>query len=633
MKLKRAKIKNFRSIEDLTIEFNHGCVVLVGINEAGKSNILRALQFLDLSVPITTADLRVERQNEEAVSKGFVEFHFNLEEDEIEAIFKKLANFFYGPCLDAAIVKSADGDLTLREYCSRVSTASHEAWLHTGSRHTLTWSNSDDYSVIPGWFRNDSSFLQIELNVGTVNVPPALVAYSPKNASNANLAHLSIEQLDALVSPLITKRVDAALPKCIFWKYGENYLLPSHVKIAEFSDDPSCCIPMRSMFELAGIKSADIGSTIEAVRSQSHYRYTKLLKRVSNAATQHVRSLWHDYKSIRIDLTPDGELIVPLVTDHEVQLDMASRSDGFKRFVSFLLMISARVRTEEIKGVLILVDEPEIALHPSGAKSLAKELIKIGAANTVVYSTHSIFMIDKENVGRHLIVEKKKEVTTAVAAEKSKMQDEEVLYAAIGYSIFESLKLHNVIFEGWRDKEIFRVALEDLQKRDDSFREKTKNLGAVFAEGVKDIKHVSRILELASRKCLIISDSDKPALEKKKDYEDARAWGEWVTLKDILGEGFESGEDLFSLVALIRRANEFADSVGGLPHLALEEFAPKQSRWPIIQNWIVKSNLKGVKPDQQLHNFKNYLYRDLARGDLCDEVDQLAQYVAEYDFG
>ncbi len=46
MKLKYADIKNFRSIEDMKVEFQPHCRVLVGVNEAGKTSILRALSFL-----------------------------------------------------------------------------------------------------------------------------------------------------------------------------------------------------------------------------------------------------------------------------------------------------------------------------------------------------------------------------------------------------------------------------------------------------------------------------------------------------------------------------------------------------------------------------------------------------------
>ena len=61
MRLDRAKIRNFRSIEDLTFRFEPRCRVVVGINESGKSNILRALSLLDEETEFDSDDLRETR--------------------------------------------------------------------------------------------------------------------------------------------------------------------------------------------------------------------------------------------------------------------------------------------------------------------------------------------------------------------------------------------------------------------------------------------------------------------------------------------------------------------------------------------------------------------------------------------
>ncbi len=47
MKIKKIYIKNFRSIKELSLTFpEKGLLVLVGSNNAGKSNILRAIDAL-----------------------------------------------------------------------------------------------------------------------------------------------------------------------------------------------------------------------------------------------------------------------------------------------------------------------------------------------------------------------------------------------------------------------------------------------------------------------------------------------------------------------------------------------------------------------------------------------------------
>lgn len=199
-----------------------------------------------------------------------------------------------------------------------------------------------------------------------------------------------------------------------------------------------------------------------------------------------MKSVWKEDKGITIELAPDGPNIDASVRDEYNLYDFARRSDGFKRFITFLLMVSARARTEALVDTLYLHDEPDISLHPSGARYLRDKLIKIAAANYVVYSTHSIFMVDRELLRRHLIVEKTSEVTEVREVDDSNITEEEVIYNAPGYSVFENLKKNNVIFEGWRDKRLCMTALKSVSP-------KHKALRAAFSEvGMCAMREASR---------------------------------------------------------------------------------------------------------------------------------------------
>lgn len=73
MKLDKIQIKNFRSIEDETIEIDNKCIIFVGKNEAGKSNILKAISGgLDKnSYEISAKDKR-KRGSEEGKIEDFL---------------------------------------------------------------------------------------------------------------------------------------------------------------------------------------------------------------------------------------------------------------------------------------------------------------------------------------------------------------------------------------------------------------------------------------------------------------------------------------------------------------------------------------------------------------------------------
>ena len=170
-------------------------------------------------------------------------------------------------------------------------------------------------------------------------------------------------------------------------------------------------------------------------------------------------------------------------------------------------MVSAKARTKELVGTLYLQDEPDTSLHPSGARYLRDEIIKISETNYVVYSTHCIFMIDRELLRRHLIVEKHDEITVVSEVDESNITDEEVIYNALGYSIFENLKKYNIIFEGWRDKRLCQVALKSVPSEHKTLKARFSNVGFCHARGVKDVTRITPLLELAGRDWVIISDN------------------------------------------------------------------------------------------------------------------------------
>jgi predicted ATP-dependent endonuclease of OLD family len=82
MRLNRVEIVNFRSIENVTLKFDPSCRVLVGINESGKTNILRALSLLSDDVLPVDEDVREFAPDDDPNAKAYVRFVFTLEKDE-----------------------------------------------------------------------------------------------------------------------------------------------------------------------------------------------------------------------------------------------------------------------------------------------------------------------------------------------------------------------------------------------------------------------------------------------------------------------------------------------------------------------------------------------------------------------
>jgi len=109
-------------------------------------------------------------------------------------------------------------------------------------------------------------------------------------------------------------------------------------------------------------------------------------------------------------------------------------------------------------------------------------------------------MVDRHNIERHLVVKKEKEITHLENAGKTEILDEEILFQALGTSIFEVLKENNLIFEGWTDKKLFSEAIKYVKGPEkEEIKEYLKCKGLTHAYGLKNIKYIASIMELAER--------------------------------------------------------------------------------------------------------------------------------------
>ena len=90
MKLTSIQINNFRSIKKGTVDITDNCLILVGKNEAGKTNTLKAIAGgLDkASYEITPKDKRKKLTTEDIESDDFyIKYIFELTNIEVSNIF------------------------------------------------------------------------------------------------------------------------------------------------------------------------------------------------------------------------------------------------------------------------------------------------------------------------------------------------------------------------------------------------------------------------------------------------------------------------------------------------------------------------------------------------------------------
>lgn len=87
MNLDRIQIENFRSIKSENIVFNNNCMILLGKNEAGKSNILKAIAAVFGEYKVTNKDKRKRIENER-IENYHIRAIFKLNENDFKEILR-----------------------------------------------------------------------------------------------------------------------------------------------------------------------------------------------------------------------------------------------------------------------------------------------------------------------------------------------------------------------------------------------------------------------------------------------------------------------------------------------------------------------------------------------------------------
>lgn len=443
MNLTEVRIENYKSIDKLSFpikKYGTGrnasfLTVLLGKNETGKSNILDALGLLEN--PEKEYDfLGLRNQNIDDADTISV-FYTGIPENQDG--YKKYL---------ASVIDIPD-DILQKIF---IENATLELWLQNGNKtFGKEWSFVLKKFSVEGLVFNHPDNAKLKI-VHKKDLPDEDRDNFEQLTWN-NFVEIVSDQLDGYFSK-------NELPKVSVWKPSDSYLIKDEISLTEFADNPEINKPLRNIFFLSGCNGKDaIQKKINDAKSNLNYRH-RLETELSSAATDYLNTKWAEHAiSISVSITSDLKISVSVKDNGNdfAYFSMADRSQGFKQFVSLLLSISALNETGRLKNHLILIDEPEIHLHPSGVRWLLKNLIEIGANNYLFVSTHSNFMLDETTHDRHYLLSKEKSSSTSFKHIESDddIFGDELLIEAFGINILNDfMSPYRLLVEGASDRQL-----------------------------------------------------------------------------------------------------------------------------------------------------------------------------------
>ena len=403
MILKEIQISNFRSIENVIIKIEpvngSNTFTLIGINESGKSSILKAISLFEGGSIAYPSDYN---NVSKSVQISFIYTVTNTDLDELE---KELMSKYK---LDINIIKKINPEEV---------------------RINVDYSPSvDNKSVTTEIIKFREPILK------GYNFADNIFKIVPKNTLVLGKSEIDLNEFFEIN---LTSFFWTYTHVVTLWKSSSEYLITDEIDLVAFANNPKSSIPLMNCFKLAKINEEHLLKEIEKLNSA--VEITSLQDLLGYKVTEHINNVWKNHP-INIRFQIDGKKLSFLVEDKNVKYKSktaSQRSDGFKQFISFLLTISAKNHSKELETTILLLDEPETHLHPTAQIYLMNELIKISKNleynNVVIYATHSNYMIDKSNIHRSFKIIKEKNEQTVL----TKIGQTNSSYSEVNFEVFD----------------------------------------------------------------------------------------------------------------------------------------------------------------------------------------------------
>ena len=608
--LSKIKILNYKSINEVSLERNKYdnsyTTIFVGKNETGKSNLLDAIAFISKPKQEFNYEELKNAQNDEA---EYVDFYFT---------YKFTNENIWKARLKEKIKAPADflEKITILGYENNTYLHKDEKTFISSDKIIFTCPTDDElkYYVFKSSPQNDNQDEKYTYEIlyarglGSENA-----SENSEGSSTINTTYISLttKNLQEIFNDIFGEIIEENKLKVSKWKYSKEYLITETIDLNAFKSDNNICYPLKNIFSLAGYKTQkEIETKINSLVDNPK-NINKLANQLENKTTEYINKIWAECKiKVKIDIQKDLHLDVYITdeTDDENTYYMSDRSEGFKQFISLILSISAANETDKLKNNVILIDEPEVHMHPSGIRFMRNELLRIGENNYVFVATHSQFMIDTKNPVRHYIVTKPDNNTCVKIWDSTKdLADDEILRQAFGINVLNDLLApHRILVEGCTDCILFEKALTTISP---------KNCITITNGTGSNIVSVASMLKMYGVEVLTIVDADKDGEGYKREI-----------IK--LGTPFES-----SSVKTLRDINSEVIDYGTIEDCLDYNYVAKQLKTAfcsITENRSCSFVYSAEKPI--LEEFKIFLARNSISKNISNEIIEKAKTLIAENF-
>lgn len=381
-----------------------------------------------------------------------------------------------------------------------------------------------------------------------------------------------------------------------------KYVKLSAEEIYELGNDRKVVVKKYNHYD-SEISSEEINLTPEQEKEWAEKKKERgvLLRSAAGELTKSFKQWWQQGNYV-FNFEADGSHFRINVSDElrTEPIELEGRSRGLQWFFSFFLVFLVETSNQHENAILLL-DEPGLSLHPLAQYDLANFFRSLSQNNQLIYTSHSPFLVDMENLAnvKAVYVDKANGRTKVSSNLRYDEADAEKsiypVHAALGLTVSDTLLLGciPVLVEGPSDQiylSMIKRYLISIGKLLNS-----KELVFIPTGGVRGMSPVTKLVTSRDGQLpTVLLDSDKLGREQVKQLKDNLYKEQRNRISEVaefLGDKAYEIEDLMPADAFVRNIDrEFR----GREHFE-DTYKAGEPIVDQVEKWALENDIKLVK--------------------------------------
>ncbi len=193
-----------------------------------------------------------------------------------------------------------------------------------------------------------------------------------------------------------------------------------------------------------------------------------------------------------------------------IEIDILNCGTGYQSMIILSILETYVKISQKNNSNILLIEEPEVYLHPKLQRKMIDTLVEISQTNQVIFTSHSPITVSKLSKQQIKLVRKENGVATIEGIEPKVVIDE------LGIKPDDILSNKGIIFvEGKDDKEVFRILLEKIQI---GLSEKINIIDAGKCQDLKFYANAELLInDRFDTPTIIVRDTDTKEASKRKE--------------------------------------------------------------------------------------------------------------------